>query len=272
MNVLIRDDFDLQKIINSGQCFRAVEIKPGLFRFMSGRHVLYISQNRGIHYEISCSKYVWNHVWKPYFDLFFDYEALRRKIPTGDTFLTKAADYSKGIRILNQDPWEMLITFIISQRKSIPAIRTSVEKLCGKAGQKIETPFESLYTFPTPKALSALSPDDLRDCSLGYRTPYIYETTRLIRKYPHLLKEMDHFPDEELVSKLMELPGVGIKVADCTALFGYHRTGLAPVDVWIQRVIDTCYCGNNPFPVFGKDAGIIQQYLFYYAQTTKLKR
>lgn len=271
MNVLIRDDFDLNKIINSGQCFRAVEISPGKFRFISGRHVLYISHVKGIHYAVSCSTYVWNHVWKPYFDLSFDYAALRNQIPAKDTFLTKAADYSKGIRILRQDPWEMLITFIISQRKSIPAIRSSVEKLCEKAGQKIETPCESLRAFPTPKALSALSLDDLKDCSLGYRASYIYETTHIIRENPHLLTEIKNLPDEELIEKLMEFPGVGIKVADCTALFGCHRTALAPIDVWIQRVIDTCYDGNNPFPAYGKEAGIIQQYLFYYAQTTKMR-
>lgn len=271
MNTLIRDDFDLNKIINSGQCFRALEIAPGIFRFISGRHVLYISHVKGMHYTISCSRYVWNHVWKPYFDLSFDYGALRNQIPAKDTFLTKAADYSKGIRILSQDPWEMLITFIISQRKSIPAIRSSVEKLCEKAGQKIETPYESLYTFPTPEALCHLSLNDLRNCSLGYRAPYIYETAHLIRKHPHLLKEIKNVPDEELIAKLMEFPGVGIKVADCTALFGYHRTALAPIDVWIERVIDTCYQGNNPFPAYGKEAGILQQYLFYYAQTTKLR-
>lgn len=271
MNVLIRDDFDLIKIINSGQCFRAVEINPGKFRFISGRHVLYISHVKGMHYHVSSSKYVWNHVWKPYFDLSFNYAALRNRIPAEDAFLTKAADYSKGIRILNQDPWEMLITFIISQRKSIPAIQTSVEKLAQKAGQKMETPYESLYTFPTPEELCTLSLNDLKECSLGYRAPYIYETAHMIKKQAHLLKDMKKLPDEEILEKLMEFPGVGIKVAGCSALFGYHRTALAPVDVWIQRVIDTCYEGNNPFPAYGKEAGIIQQYLFFFAQTTKLR-
>ena len=271
MHIFIRDEFDLYKIIHSGQCFRAVEINDGLFRFITGRHVLYIRHIQGIRYDVSCSPYLWNHLWKPYFDLSENYEAIRNSISPNDHYLQKAADYSRGIRILRQDPWETLITFIISQRKSIPAIASAVEKLCQKAGEEIKTPLEILYTFPTPQKLSSLSPEDLKACSLGYRIPYIAKSAEIIKKSPHLLKDMAKYDDEQLLNALMELPGVGIKVANCTALFGFHRTALAPVDVWIQRVIDQKYEGSNPFPAYGQKAGIMQQYLFYYAQSTGMK-
>lgn len=147
MHIFIRDEFDLYKIIHSGQCFRAVEINDGLFRFITGRHVLYIRHIQGIRYDVSCSPYLWNHLWKPYFDLSENYEAIRNSISPNDHYLQKAADYSRGIRILRQDPWETLITFIISQRKSIPAIASAVEKLCQKAGEEIRTP-PGKYSIP----------------------------------------------------------------------------------------------------------------------------
>lgn len=104
MHIFIRDEFDLYKIIHSGQCFRAVEINDGLFRFITGRHVLYIRHIQGIRYDVSCSPYLWNHLWKPYFDLSENYEDIRNSISPNDHYLQKAADYSRGIRILRQDP------------------------------------------------------------------------------------------------------------------------------------------------------------------------
>lgn len=152
MHIFIRDEFDLYKIIHSGQCFRAVERNDGLFRFITGRHVLYIRHIQGIRYDVSCSPYLWNHLWKPYFDLSENYEAIRNSISPNDHYLQKAADYSRGIRILRQDPWETLITFIISQRKSIPAIASAVEKLCQRAGEEIRTPpGNTLYLSDAPK-------------------------------------------------------------------------------------------------------------------------
>lgn len=180
-HIIMKDDFDLYKIIHSGQCFRAVEFEKDTFRFITGSRVLYIHHSKGMHYTISCSRYLWNHFWKPYFDGTACYEEIRNSVPEEDSFLSQAAAYSRGIRILRQAPWETMITFIISQRKSIPAIHTSVEKLCSKAGKKIETPYEVLYTFPSAENLAALSADDLKNCSLGYRSPYIAKTAAIIK-------------------------------------------------------------------------------------------
>ncbi|WP_297038209.1 DNA glycosylase [uncultured Dialister sp.] len=128
-----------------------MEKDNGVFRFTTKSHVLYIRHIKGIHYDVSCSRCLWTHVWKPYFDLSENYRNICNTIDRNDLYLQKAAAYSRGIRILKQDPWETMITFIISQRKSIPAISTSVEKLCHMAGNQIETPMESVYTFPSPR-------------------------------------------------------------------------------------------------------------------------
>lgn len=269
MIITIHDDFNLQRIIDSGQCFRPVKIPDGRYRFITGKHLLHIQELGDGRYEVDCSRWNWKHTWKPYFDLNASYAAIRRSIPDSDTYLSWAAEYSQGIRILRQDPWEMLITFIISQRKSIPAIRSAVEMLCEKAGTLCEEGGENFYTFPRPGELARLSAEDLRECSLGYRAPYIYQTVRKVRREKINLYQWNILADEKLVEKLMEFPGVGIKVANCTALFGYHRIARAPVDVWIERVIREHYGGQNPFVSYPETAGIMQQYMFYYIRNGK---
>nr|WP_308666785.1 DNA glycosylase [uncultured Allisonella sp.] len=269
MIITIHDDFNLQRIIDSGQCFRPVKIPDGRYRFITGKHLLHIQELGDGRYEVDCSRWNWKHTWKPYFDLNASYAAIRRSIPDSDTYLTWAAEYSQGIRILRQDPWEMIITFIISQRKSIPAIRSAVEMLCEKAGTLCEEGGENFYTFPRPGELARLSEEDLRECSLGYRAPYIYQTVRKVRREKINLYQWNILTDEKLVEKLMEFPGVGIKVANCTALFGYHRIARAPVDVWIERVIREHYGGQNPFVSYPETAGIMQQYMFYYIRNGK---
>ena len=269
MIITIHDDFYLQRIIDSGQCFRPVKIPDGRYRFITGKHLLHIQELGDGRYEVDCSRWNWKHTWKSYFDLNASYAAIRRSIPDSDTYLTWAAEYSQGIRILRQDPWEMLITFIISQRKSIPAIRSAVEMLCEKAGTLCEEGGENFYTFPRPGELARLSEEDLRECSLGYRAPYIYQTVRKVRREKINLYQWNILADEKLVEKLMEFPGVGIKVANCTALFGYHRIARAPVDVWIERVIREHYGGQNPFVSYPETAGIMQQYMFYYIRNGK---
>lgn len=269
MVITIHDDFNLQRIIDSGQCFRPVKISDGRYRFITGKHLLHIQELGDGRYEVDCSRWNWKHTWKPYFDLNVSYAAIRRSIPDSDTYLTWAAEYSQGIRILRQDPWEMLITFIISQRKSIPAIRSAVEMLCEKAGTLCEEGGENFYTFPRPGELARLSEEDLRECSLGYRAPYIYQTVRKVRREKINLYQWNILADEKLVEKLMEFPGMGIKVANCTALFGYHRIARAPVDVWIDRVMQEQYGGRNPFIAYPETAGIMQQYMFYYIRNER---
>jgi N-glycosylase/DNA lyase len=181
-------------------------------------------------------------------------------------------DYGQGLRILNQDPWEMLVTFIISQRKSMPAIASAVEALCKKFGEPVASPNGGkVQSFPSAGALAMASEEDLRGCSLGYRAPYVLDAARRVVSGDLDLALAAHMEDIELFEYLQTVHGVGKKVANCVCLFGFGRTSLVPVDVWIARAIDEHCDGRDPFAQYGADAGIMQQYVFYYMTQTRGK-
>ena len=180
MEVCISDLFDLQKITDSGQCFRVAPLPGGTYRFITGGNVLYIRKAAEETYEVSCDQDTWEQIWSPYFDLARNYQDIRKAIPAEDPFLALAAQTGAGIRILRQDPWEILVTFIISQRKSIPAIRSVVELLSERYGSKIRTPSETLYTFPTASQLKDVHPEDYIACKAGYRAPYLCDAVRQV--------------------------------------------------------------------------------------------
>lgn len=265
MKITIEDEIDLEKIIDSGQCFRPFRIADGVYRFVTGQNVIEIKDetllsgkkdpDKATVLSVSCTDNEWKKVWHPYFDLDTDYRNIRKSIPKNDKYLRNAASLGAGIRILRQDKFEMLISFIISQRKSIPAIRTSVEKIVDLYGTN--------GFFPDPEEMRDATADELASCGLGYRVPYVLKAIRLVANGEVDLDELDSLSDDDLFEKLKEFSGVGDKVANCVELFAYHRTGRAPVDTWIARVIDEKYAGKNPFPRYGNVAGIMQQYMFY---------
>ncbi|MBS6135352.1 MAG: DNA-3-methyladenine glycosylase 2 family protein [Faecalibacterium prausnitzii] len=262
--IQIEDDFDLDKILDSGQCFRPCRVQSGEYRFITGSQLLYLRPLGEGEYQAKCAPGEWERTWRPYFDLERSYGSLRRRWAGQAGFAQQALDYGQGIRVLRQDPWEMLITFILSQRKSIPAIRTGVELLAERFGQVVDTGTERVSLFPSPAQLAAAAESDLRDCGLGYRTRYIQHAAQAVASGALDLKSLALLPDETLLAKLMEMDGVGKKVANCVALFGYGRTALAPIDVWIARLIQEDFDGQDPFPQYGAEAGILQQYFFYY--------
>lgn len=300
--VSIDDDFDLEKIMLSGQCFRVTKIggapmqpsgarayepsdvqdraqeaevncqdvQPPIYRLIADDKVLYIQQSDGKRYRISCTLDEWNDFWHGYFDLDRSYAEIRTGCMGKDPFIDEAIRYGAGLRVLNQDPWEMLITFIISQRKNIPAITSSVEKISNRFGKPLTTGLEpGLHAFPTPKDLSIASEDALNDCSLGYRTPYIRDAIRKVSAKELDLDAISSLDSDSLLNELMAVKGVGPKVANCIALFGYGRLENVPIDIWIARAIEEKSNGNDPFSQFGENAGIIQQYVFYYMTQTK---
>ncbi len=262
--IQIVDDFDLDKILDSGQCFRPCRVQSGEYRFITGSQLLYLRPLGEGEYQAKCAPGEWERTWRPYFDLERSYGSLRRRWAGQAGFAQQALDYGQGIRVLRQDPWEMLITFILSQRKSIPAIRTGVELLAERFGQVVDTGTERVSLFPSPAQLAAAAESDLRYCGLGYRTRYIQHAAQAVASGALDLKSLALLPDETLLAKLMEMDGVGKKVANCVALFGYGRTALAPIDVWIARLIQEDFDGQDPFPQYGAEAGILQQYFFYY--------
>ena len=266
-NVTITDDFDLDKILGSGQCFRPRKQADGWYRFVSGRYLLYLRpQGNGV-YAVRCGTGV-EGFWRSYFDLDRSYAALRGKLDGQDDFLQRAMEYGRGIRVLRQDEWEMLVTFIISQRKSIPAIRTAVELLSERFGEPLGTDAEgTVYAFPTPESLCRAGEQALQQCGLGYRTRYVLHAAQQAADGILDMKALEALSDEALFARLMELDGVGKKVANCVCLFGYGRVGRVPVDVWIDRLIREEFGGHDPFPQFGQEAGIVQQYLFFYKRS-----
>lgn len=301
--VYIDDDFDPEKIMLSGQCFRVARIdapplrtsdahkhnpsdgqdegeedrwsdcaksQSPIYRFIADDKVLYIQQSGEKRYRISCPLDEWNGFWHNYFDLDRSYAEIRARCMGKDPFIDEAMDYGSGLRILKQDPWEMLITFIISQRKNIPAITSSVEKISNTFGKPLATDFEpGLHAFPAPKDLALASENALNDCSLGYRTPYICDAIRKVKAKELDLDAISSLDSDSLLNELMGVKGVGPKVANCIALFGYGRLENVPIDVWIARAIEERSNGGDLFGQFGENAGIIQQYVFYYMTQTR---
>lgn len=265
MKITVNDYFDLDKIKESGQTFRARKLDDNMYRFISLNHVLYISKVCDNSYDVSCSKDEWTSYWYNFFDL----DRCYKDIITEDEFARKCFNCSKGIRILRQEPFEMLISFIISQRKSIPAIRSSIEEICMRFGDKIKTDTgEKVYLFPTPAQLVSDTKHKLGECKLGYRLPYVQDAVNTVYNST-FLEDGFSMNNEQLLEHLMSVKGVGIKVANCIALFAYNRVDLAPVDTWINKIINTKYKGKSPFDKYKDVSGIIQQYFFYYAITHK---
>lgn len=264
MLVDIQDDFDLKKIAASGQCFRVRRFEDNSYRFVTGEHILYIRKERQGQFSVSCDAEEWEKVWWTYFDLDRCYAEMFDKNWDKHSFVREAMMFGRGLRVLRQDPWEMLISFIVSQRKSIPAISKSVEMLAEKFGHPIDTPRETVFTFPTPGEMEKASSDELKECGLGYRVRYVLDAIHKATAGMLNMEALSAYNDAHLLGALQQVDGVGKKVANCVVLFGYGRSACVPVDVWISRAIKDGCGGNSPFPLFGDNAGIIQQYIFYY--------
>ena len=261
--ITINDDFDLQKIAHCGQCFRAKEIFGGIYRFITGTRVIYISNRTRNQFEISCDEDEWSSVWTTYFDLDTNYRALRAEIAGVNDYINSAAEFGSGIRILRQEPFETLISFIISQRKSIPSITTSVERIAERFGRAVETERGTVHLFPTVDELKSATLDQLSGLGLGYRKSYILDALNKISSGELDLDALSNVDDDTLLERLKSIRGVGDKVANCVALFAYHRVDRVPIDVWIARAIDEDFHGKNVFLDINHNAGIAQQYVFY---------
>ena len=282
MIIRIGDDFDLNKIAESGQCFRWTKQEPhtlsGLgagndtFRIIAGGSCLYITSLGDDRYELDCTDEEYRCFWQNYFDLRENYRSIRSRIdPQQDPFLWKAAEHEKGIRILRQDAWEMLVTFIISQNRNIPAIRRSVELLSEACGDKrTDSGGREYFAFPSPAAAAALTQEELSACRLGYRCKYVHAAAEAAAGGSIDLERLKTADEPETLSILTSLFGVGIKVANCVSLFGLHHIDAFPVDVWMKRILAEQYPDGYPYERYSPYNGIFQQYMFaYYRQLGK---
>lgn len=266
MVIIQNTDFNLRKIAESGQCFRLNPDAEGGYTLVAFGRVLRLCETpQGC--ELDCPEADFDERWRSYFDLDRDYAAIRSAVDPDDAFLNRACAYGRGIRMLRQDPWEALISFIISQRKNIPAIKRCVEALCSRYGEPVERAGKRYFTFPAAERLAEPDERRLLDCALGYRAKYVSTAARLVASGALDLRAIAALPDEALFEALLAVPGVGEKVANCVLLFGYHRLGRFPRDVWINRVIEREYGGAFPLERYPGSAGALQQYVFYYARS-----
>ncbi|MEF9970143.1 MAG: DNA glycosylase [Ruthenibacterium sp.] len=258
---------DIAMIADSGQCFRLNRTAADAHMLIAKGKILRITETAENQYEFDCDAADFDEIWKPYFDLNTDYDRFIKSIAPQDIFLQNAAAYGSGIRILQQDAFEMLITFIISQRKNIPAIKKCVETLCTQFGAPISQKGDCAFAFPTAKALAAQSLESLRACALGYRANYVRAAAVMVESHALDLEKAEKLDDVSLYNLLQSVSGVGPKVANCVLLFGFHRIASFPQDVWINRMIDAEYGGVFPLAQYQGYAGVLQQYIFYYARS-----
>lgn len=257
-------DFEIRQIADSGQCFRMrpVSEKEQTYSLTAAGNYLEISQ-KDSEVIFSCTEQEFERLWKHYFDLETDYSRIKQAIDPEDTYLQEAARIGGGIRILRQELWETIITFIISQQNNIPRIRKCVDGLCEEFGEERQNfRGETYRVFPAPEALAAVTEETLRKMGLGYRAPYIVKTARMICEGKVDLERLPSFSYEEAREELLKLNGVGVKVADCICLFALHHIGAFPVDTHIKTMLKR-YPEGFPFERYAGFAGVLQQYAFY---------
>ncbi len=253
--ILYEKDFNLDETLDCGQAFRWKKIPSdfictyeGSF-FNNNLRISEISEGEFIFHNVTEEEFIGK--WVDYFDLKTDYSKLKLKF-SEDKTLSEACKFAGGIRLLRQDSWECLISFIISQNNNIPRIKGIIERLC-----------ENYGGFPTAEQMKGVSADDLAYLRSGFRGKYISHAVECVNSGEINLAEIAASPIDEARAALKKIKGVGPKVAECVLLFGMHRTEAFPVDVWIKRVLEEYY--PNGFPEFAKEnAGIAQQYLFHY--------
>ena len=273
------DSFNLIHIFECGQCFRWNKNEDGSFTGIVKNAVInVIEQENKFVFTGVCKDGNFQEFIKEYFDLETDYSIYKEKLSKVDSYLKESIEFGNGIRILNQDLWECIISFIISANNNIPRIKKIIEKLSLNYGEKIEFNNNVYYTFPTPEKLSKATVEDLRGMGLGFRDKRIYNTTKMILKKQIDLEKIKNMKNtEQMREELLKLDGVGPKVADCILLFSLKRMDVFPIDVWVRRVMNDLYIHNeNEEKVNKKELlnlaeekflglqGIAQQYLFYW--------
>ena len=254
-------DLDLEQTLDCGQSFRWEKQNDGSFSGVAFGKYVNISLD-GTDMIIKNAAPEDEKIWREYFDLELDYGKIRGDISKLHPVLEDAARYAPGIRILRQEPYEALCTFIISQNNNIKRIKGIVARLCESFGDEID---EGVYTFPTAERLAELTPDDLAPLRAGFRNRYIIDSAKKVASGEvdlELCKTADY---DTARAELMKITGVGVKVADCTLLFGMHRVEAFPVDVWMKRAMEKLFPGMTAND-FGEYAGIAQQYIFHYSR------
>lgn len=274
------ENFDAKAIFTCGQAFRWYEESDGSFTTVHLGRVLNVLNEKDKVIFKGTNLEEFNEIWMDYFDLNTDYKEIR-KVLSNNEILPKAMEYGEGIRILNQNHFEMLISFIISANNMIPRIKKSIEVISMRYGKFIcEDENRKYYSFPTVEELSKATVEDLREfAKVGFRDKRIFDTVNMILNEKIDLYSFENLETDVLREELLKFSGVGNKVADCIMLFSYKRGEVFPVDVWIKRVMEELFIkketpvkkiSKEADRIFGKYAGYAQQYLFYYGREEKI--
>jgi len=271
------ENFDLSDIFDCGQCFRFNRTDKidkndknggGAYEGVAFGRYLRVSQNGGKIY-FGTTPEDFDNIWRVFFDIDRDYkkifEALRR-----DETLKKASDFCPGVRILRQDPFECLISFIFSANNNIPRIKKIIERLCENFGEPVEYKDKINYSFPSAERIAGLELEDLDVLKSGFRAKYIHDAAKKIADGEINLDLVYNMTLNEGSEYLQKIRGVGAKIAACVLLFAYNKLEAFPIDVWIKKVLEKYYPADfSPREYFGGYAGVAQEYLYYYERKNK---
>ena len=278
-------NFNIKQILECGQCFRWEKKSELDYIVIAYGRVIEVIQEDDKVTILNSNKEDFDNIWFEYFDLGRDYSKIKDEL-SKDEILKKSVDYGYGIRILSQEPFELVISFIISARNSIPSIKKTIKKISERWGNEIEYNGKKFYTFPTPEMLKDATEDEIRETGASFRSKYIVDTVSNINKDlldidgVYNLKRIASLSDDECHTALQEFKGIGAKVSDCIMLFSMKKYSAFPVDVWVKRAMMHFYDAKegslNKIRIFARDkfkdlSGFAQQYLFYYARENNIK-
>jgi len=272
------EEFEPKNIFENGQCFRWTKEEDGSYTVVAMKRVINVKKDGNEIIIDNCSVADFNDIWYRYFDFDRDYVSLRKELSLVDDHLLAATEFAQGLRILNQDVFEMVISFIISANNQIPRIKKAVDMLSELCGEPIGVYRGKMrYAFASVEAIANISDQNLAAIKIGFRAPYIVKSARMILDGEVDLKSLDKLEYEQACKELVKLVGVGPKVADCILLFGNGRDIAFPVDTWVIKFMNEYYLETidkninrikkRGIEIFGEKAGFAQQYLFYYARS-----
>lgn len=278
-------NFELPHVFDCGQCFRWNREANSSYIGVALGRVIEVEKKKDDLYIYNTSMKEFNEIWINYFDLHRSYSAVKETL-SKDPLLRKAVDFGYGIRLLQQDEFELTISFIISSNNRIPMIKRAIENISKKWGHEITYKGKKYYTFPTVQSLKNASEEDLQNCGVGFRAKYIADTVEKIyesnkEEYKQFdLKTIKKLSDDDCHKALQNFMGIGPKVADCIMLFSMEKYTAFPVDVWVKKAMIYFYMAPDvslkKIRDFGRDkfeelSGFAQQYLFYYARENKIQ-
>jgi N-glycosylase/DNA lyase len=293
-------NFDIKQILECGQCFRWEKISDTDYIIIAFERVIEVTQEGDEVTIHNTNEEDFNNIWIKYFDLERNYDEIKNTLAQDD-ILKKSVEFGYGIRILNQEKFEILLSFIISARNSIPSIKRTVKKISERFGEKIVYKDVEYSTFPTPEKIKAATLEEIQETGASFRSKYLIDTIKRVNEAIEVKKDYEahkesyverpeildfdldyiyKLSDEECHVALQKFMGVGAKVADCVMLFAMEKHSAFPVDVWVKRAMIHFYVAPdlslNKMRVFARDkfgalSGLAQQYLFYYARENKIE-